>query len=767
MSPSLKRAAQAIIDLAAARSVADAPRPKFVVAGAPYDRVDGEQKVTGAAQYPSDKMLPEMAHAALVPSTIARGLLTSIDTTEAAACPGVIAIVTHQNAPRLKKNLIPQLGAGRWSVGRDPLPLQDAHVRYAGQPVAMVVAETREQAVDAASRVRVAYAAESAVTNLDQVEADGHPAKLRIGKPDYSRGDAQAALQSSAVIVDVEYATPPQTNNPLGLFATVAAWDGDSLTLFDANQFTKNVQRSASSVFGLWGGRGSVQVVSTYVGGGFGAGLRAWPHTWLAAMAAREVDRPVKLELSRQQMFTAVGRRAQTLQHLRLGAERDGTLTAIIHHGVHDTSRDEEFVEALTSVSRLLYACPNVETRYRVANLDRSTPTYMRCPGESETLFALECAMDELAVALEMDPIALRHKNYAQRDQERDREWSSNSLRECYDRGAEIFDWSRRTSATGSMRDGDTLVGLGTATAFYPAFTLPAKAEAWLDRDGNVVVRSAATDIGPGTATAMVQIAADTLGVPTSRVRFELGDSRLPMAPQQGGSTIMASVGNAVFATCMKLKQRAIAQARSDPASPLWQVDEHSIIVDDGVLRVSDDLTRFDRYDAVVARSGQDTLSVTASSSSLLPRMARSCQAFGAQFAEVHIDASLRTIRVSRLLGVYGVGRVVNPKLARSQLTGGMIWGLSQALLEETVYDHRLNRIVNASLGDYLVPVNADVESVEVAFIAEDDSYVNPLGVKGVGEVGMAGVAPAIANAVYHATGIRVRELPITIEKLL
>jgi xanthine dehydrogenase YagR molybdenum-binding subunit len=767
MSTILKRAARSIIDLAASRAVAGAPDPAFVVAGAPLDRVDGVQKVTGAAQYPSDKMLPDMAYAALVTSTIARGSVTSVDTTEAAACPGVLTILTHQNAPRLKKNLIPQLGAGRWSVGRDFLPLQDARVRFAGQPVAMVVAETRAQAIDAASRVRVAYAAEPAVTDLSQVVADGHPAKLRIGKPDHARGDAQLAFQSAPVSVDAEYATPPQTNNPLGLFATVAYWDGDSLTVFDANQFTKNVQRSAASVFGLWGGRGSVQVVSPYVGGGFGAGLRAWPHTWLAAMAARGVDRPVKLELTRQQMFTAVGRRAQTLQHVRLGAERDGTLTAIIHDAVHDTSRDEEFVEALTSVSRLLYACPNVETHYRVANLDRSTPTYMRCPGESETLFALESAMDELAVALEIDPIALRRQNYASRDVERVREWSSNSLRECYARGAEIFDWSRRTPAPGSMRDGETLIGLGTATAFYPAFTLPAKVEAWLDREGNVVVRSAATDIGPGTATAMVQIAADTLGVAPSRVRFELGDSRLPMAPQQGGSTIVASVGSAVFATCTKLRERAIALARSDPASALWQVDEHSITVDDGVLKVVEDRSRFDRYDAIVARTGQDTLSITASSSSLLPRMSRSCQAFGAQFVEVHIDASLRTIRVPRMVGVFGVGRVVNPKLARSQLMGGMIWGLSQALLEETVYDHRLNRIVNASLGDYLVPVNADVERVEVEFVAEDDPYVNPLGVKGVGEIGMAGVAPAIANAVYHATGKRVRELPITIEKLL
>ena len=406
------------------------------------------------------------------------------------------------------------------------------------------------------------------MTDLTQVADDGYPAKMRIGHPDYSRGDAAAALMSAPIRVDQEYATPPQTNNPLGLFATVASWEGDHLTLYDANQFTKNVQRATASVFGLWGGRGSVRVISPYVGGGFGAGLRAWPHTWLAAMAAREVARPVKLELPRPQMFTAVGRRAQTLQHVRLGAQRDGTLTAILHDAVHDTSREEEFVEALTSVSRLLYACPNVETRYRVANLDRSTPTYMRCPGESETLFALESAMDELAVTLDMDPIALRRKNYAEVDQEREREWSSNALLSCYARGAQLFDWSRRTPAPGSMRDGDTLVGLGTATAFYPAFTLPAKAEASLDIEGHVVIRSAATDIGPGTATAMAQIAADVLGLPPSRVRFELGDSQFPLAPQQGGSTIMASVGNAVFAVCTKLRQRAIELARQTRPLP-------------------------------------------------------------------------------------------------------------------------------------------------------------------------------------------------------
>jgi xanthine dehydrogenase YagR molybdenum-binding subunit len=767
MSSIIKRAAESIIDVMAERAVASTPELAFSEAGEPLDRVDGGQKVTGSAQYPTDKMLPGLAYAALVTSTIARGCVTGIETSEAEATPGVIAVMTHQNAPRLSKNLVPQLGGGRWSVGHDPLPLQGDRVRYAGQPVAMVIAETREQAIDAASRVRVAYATEAAVTDFTAVSDTGHPAKMRIGKPDYARGDADSAVRSAPVRVDGEYATPPQTNNALGLFATVAYWDGNTLTLFDSNQFTKNVQRSAASVFRLWAGRGAVQVVSPFVGGGFGAGLRAWPHTWLAAMAARAVDRPVKLELPRQQMFTAIGRRAQTLQHVRLGAERDGSLTAIVHHAVHDTSRDEEFVEALTSVSRLLYACPNVETRYRVARVDRSTPTYMRCPGESETLFALESAMDELAVALEMDPIALRRKNYAQHDQEREREWSSNALLACYARGAELFDWSRRTPAPGSMRDGDTLIGLGTATAFYPAFSLPAKAEAILDTDGNVVVRSAATDIGPGTGTAMLQIAADTLGVSPSRIRFELGDSRMPMAPQQGGSTIMASVGSAVFDVCTKLRQRVIELARADSASPLLGVDEQSITIRNGLLMVDGDPNRSDRYDAIVARLGQGPLTVTTMSRSMLPRMARSCQAFGAQFAEVHIDASLRTIRVPRLVGIFGAGRVVNPKLARSQLMGGMIWGLSQALLEETVYDHRLNRIVNASLGDYLVPVNADVGSVEVDFIAEDDRYVNAIGVKGVGEIGMAGVAPAIANAVYHATGIRVRELPITIEKLL
>jgi xanthine dehydrogenase YagR molybdenum-binding subunit len=366
-----------------------------------------------------------------------------------------------------------------------------------------------------------------------------------------------------------------------------------------------------------------------------------------------------------------------------------------------------------------------------------------------------------------MDPLALRLRNDAERDPERDRSWSSKSLTACFQRGAELIGWSRRTPEPGSMQDGDVLVGLGVATATYPAYTMPATAKVGLDVSGIATVRSAVTDIGPGTATAMTQVAADALGLPITRVRFELGDSSYPDAPQQGGSMIMASVGSAVAAACAELRRQAIALAVDDPTSPLVGCDTAAIDTRDELLFARDDPSRADSYEAILIRSGRDRLEVDATSRAFRQRLAHSCSTFGAQFAEVHVDVALRTIRVPRLVGVFGAGRIINPKLAQSQLMGGMIWGMSQALLEETTYDHRLNRIVNASLGDYLVPVNADVQEIVVECIAEDDPYVNPLGVKGVGEVGMAGVAPAIANAVYHATGIRVRELPITIEKLL
>lgn len=765
MTDIIKRATQAITGAISERALANIEEITPVTIGRPVSRIEGQLKVTGGASYPQDTILPDMAHAAIVPSTIARGWITAIDAAAVTALPGVLALMTHENAPRLRKNLVPQIGAGRWSIGRDPLPLQDDRVHYAGQPVALVVAETPEQAAAAAALLQVSYEEEPAETDLFQVLDEASPARPRLGKTEYARGDAQAALAAAAVTIDHEYGTPPQTNNPLSPFTTVAAWEGDRLTLYDANQYTRNVQKSAAQVLGL--AKKDVRVVSPFVGGGFGAGLRAWPHPWLAAMAAREVGRPVKLTLPRTQMFTAVGRRAQTVQRVALGAERDGQLTAVIHHATHDTSRDEEFVEALATASRALYSCANVETRYRTARLDRSTPTYMRCPGESETLFALECAMDELAVALGMDPIALRLRNEPARDEEKDRPWSSRSLRACYERGAELFDWARRTPEPGSMREGNVLIGLGTATATYPAFTVPASASVAVRRDGTAVVRTAATDIGPGTYTALAQVAADALGLPLVCIQIELGDSAFPTAPQQGGSMIMASVGSAVHLVCRKARDEAIALAIEDAASPLFGAAAEAVVAGDGQLALGDDPARADNYGALLARAGRESLEAEAKSLSLAQRLSHSCHAFGAQFVEVHIDVDLRTIRVPRLVGVFGAGRIINPKLAHSQAVGGMAWGLSQALLEETVYDHRLNRIVNASLGDYLIPVNADIQRIEAEFIPEDDPYVNPLGVKGVGEIGTAGVAPAIANAVYHATGIRVRELPITVEKLV
>jgi xanthine dehydrogenase YagR molybdenum-binding subunit len=767
MAGLIERAAKKLATGLAERALAKVPEMEIAAIGTPVSRVDGVAKVTGAADYASDVVLPGMAHAALVTSTVARGRITAIDTAEAASLPGVLTILTHENMPRLKRNRVPQIGAGRWSLGRDPRPLHDDRVRYAGQPVAVVVAETFEQAHDAAARVRVGYEAEPAETAIETALAAGEaePPTLRLGRADYERGDIEAALAAAPVRIEAEYATPPQTNNPLGLFATVAAWDGDTLTLHDANQSTGNVARSAAAVLGLAGD--DVRVSSPYVGGAFGAGLRAWPHTWLAAVAAREVGRPVKLALTRSQMFTAVGRRAETVQRVDLGAERDGRLVAIRHEGAHDTSREETFTEALTTATRYLYACPNVATAYRTARLDRSTPTYMRCPGEAETLFALESAIDELAVALGIDPIALRLRNEPERDAEKDKPWSSYSLRECYERGTELFDWSRRTPEPGSMRDGNVLVGLGVATGTYPAYALPASAYACVDAAGTAVVRSAVTDIGPGTATALTQVAADTLGLPLDRVRMEIGDSAFPRAPQQGASMIMATVGSAVFRVCTDLREEVVKLAAADPASSLRGCKRGEVLARDGHLIAHDDPSRTDTYAAILARAGRDRIESEGRSRPLAQRLTHSCHAFAAQFAEVHVDRALHTIRVPRLLGVFAAGRIVNPKLARSQLSGGMIWGMSQALFEETTYDHRLNRIVNATLGDYLVPVHADIGRVEVELIAEDDPYVNPLGVKGVGELGMAGVASAIANAVYHATGIRVRRLPITIEKLM
>jgi xanthine dehydrogenase YagR molybdenum-binding subunit len=706
------------------------------VIGQPLSRVDGRQKVTGTATYAAEFDVPGQAHAAVVRSTIASGRISNIDTAAAEHLPGIIAVLTHRNAPKLAYRQ--HKGAVDPNIGERLHVLQDDQVNHQGQPVALVIAETLEQAVAAAQILNITYAPINGVTDVNQVEPV-QPTKEKTDQgeerpSDVRRGDPEAALSAAEIKTDQTYVIPREQHNPIEMHATIAAWEGDRLTLWDKTQWVNNTADEIAAVFGI--PADNIRVISPFVGGAFGSSLRTWPHVTLAALGARVARRPIKLMLSRREMFYSVGYRPHTIQRVALGASRDGRLNAILHDGTQETSTYEEYSEALLNASRFLYSCPNVQTRHRLARMNVNTPTFMRAPGEASGVFALESAMDELAVALRMDPVELRLRNEPERDEFKNLPFSSRSTQQCYRLAAERFGWSRRNPEPRSMRDGHWLIGFGMATATYPMNYAPASAMARLLPDGSAEVASAASDMGPGTWTSMTQVAAETLGLPIERVRFTLGDTRLPKAPVHGGSLTMASVGSAVEAACRKARDEALARGGVNDLAQ-------------AIHRIGEPVEAF--ADVTPGEEGQRF----------------SMHSFGAVFAEVAVDPDLGETRVRRLLGAYGAGRIINPKLTRSQSIGGMIGGIGMALMEHAVVDPRNGRVPNANLAEYAVPVHSDSPVLDAIFVEEHDPHVNPLGVKGVGEIAMVGVAPAITNAIYHATGKRIRELPVTPDKLL
>ena len=696
--------------------------------GRPVSRVDGRAKVTGAARYAAEFAPADVLHVALVGSTVPKGRIAAFDTRAAQKAEGVRAVITHLNAPRLPYRPFEERPEVDPSVGEPLRVLQGPEIHFSGQPIAAVVADTLAQARHAAALVRVTYDAQVATTTFDGER--GRAPKAEGGET--RRGAAVQALGKAPVTVDAVYVHPREHHNAMEPHATVALWEGGHLTLWDKTQWVNNDAAEIAHVFGI--PEDHVRVICPYVGGAFGSALRTWPHVTIAALAARLVGQPVRLELTRRELYTSVGFRPHTEQRVALGARRDGRLTALIHEATAQTSAYEEHTEETLAPARVTYACPNVLTRYRLVEMDVNTPTSMRAPGVVTGLFALECAMDELAVALDMDPLELRLANYAERNEEDDLPWSSKELRACYRMAAERFGWSRRSPAPRSMRDGAWLVGYGMASAVYPAYRSEACASATVFADGTALVRSAASDMGPGTYTAMTQVAADALELPLDRVRFELGDTALPRAPVHGGSITMASVGTAVQAACEAVRAK-LGAGRSYPDA----LREHGVDHMEATAEVEpgDESKKFSSW------------------------------AFGALFAEVRVDADLGMVRVARIVGAYDVGRVINPTTARSQCLGGMVGGLGMALLEQADWDPRFGRVMNANFAEYLVPVNADVRTLEVLFVPGDDRRFNPLGAKGLAEIGLCGVAPAIANAVYHATGRRIRTLPITLEALL
>ncbi|MEU6512371.1 xanthine dehydrogenase family protein molybdopterin-binding subunit [Streptomyces sp. NPDC046942] len=729
------------------------PQPQAAV-GAPLSRVDGRLKVTGKALYAAEHDVDGAVHAVIVDASVGRGRITSMETRAALAHPGVLRVISHRNAPKLPYRDNP--GSNN-PAGRRLRVFQDDRVLFHGQPVAVVVATTLEAAQHGASLVKVRYDAEQPSTDLHEAEPD---------KPTtYQRGDADAGLRSAAVRMDLTYRTARNHQNPMEPHATIARWDGNRLTVWDKTQWVVGAQTELAAVFGLE--MDSVRVISPFVGGGFGSGLRCWPHTVVAALAARETGRPVKLVLSRKQMYFGTGFRPSYEYRLRLGSDRRGRLTTAVHEIDAETSSYEKFTEAIMAAGQMMYSMPNVRQAYSTVPLDVNTPLYMRGPGFATASFAIESGMDELAHQLGLDPIELRRRNEPNEDESNGLPFSTRRLRECYTVGAREFGWQRRNPKPRSTRDGDWLIGMGMAAGVYDTMRAPAQARVRLDDDGTAVVEAAASDMGPGTYTSQTQVAADALGLTMRTVTFRLGDSLYPQTPPHGGSMTMASVGSAVLDGCNKVRQQAVELAVQDEQSPLYGAQPEDVVVRGGRLHMRDNPARGETYQRLLSRNHRTHLEAVGSFAPPSGPERHSFYAYNATFAEVAVDATLGLVRVRRVLGVYDAGRIISPKLADSQALGGIVGGIGTALLEHTVTDHRDGRIVNASLADYLVPVNADVPDLRAIYLEGEDREADPLGVKGLGEVVHVAVAPAIANAVFNATGRRIRELPITAEALL
>jgi xanthine dehydrogenase YagR molybdenum-binding subunit len=730
-------------------------------------------KVTGGARYAAEFKHQDVTHGVLVMSTVANGRIKGIDSRAAEAVPGVIAVISHLNAPRLP---FPEKRLGTDpKFGRTLRVLQEDTIYFNSQPVAVVVAETLEHAEYAATLVKVAYDERPPVTSVEAEMARAFPPQEGLGKDpetgrepdraaDVVRGDPQA-LGKAEVVVDETYTIPIEHHNPMELLSTIAEWTGGKLTVHDKTQWVPNVQEHLALVFGL--PEADVHVISPFVGGAFGSSLRPWSHPVVAAIAARVVKRPVKLVLTRKQMFSSHGHRPYTIQRVALGASKDGRLTAIVHEGYAQTSLYEENTENLLNATRRLYASPNCITKYRLVRGNVQTPLYMRGPGECSGVFALDSAMDELAYKLKIDPLEFRIRNHADSDPSNGLPWSSKSLLECYKRGAEMFGWSRRTPEPRSMREGRYLIGWGVSSGTYPTWRAPSSARVRIFSDGSAVVQSAASDMGPGTWTTMKIIGAEALALNLDRVRSELGDSTLPKAAVHGGSMTTASVGSAVYEASLAARAKLLDLAKNDPRSPLKGATAEQVAFADGRISLKSDASRGETYSDILRRNRLESIEATVDSKPGDEFAKFSMHAFAAHFAEVRVDSELGVLRVSRFVSGCGGGRIMNDQTARTQITGAVVGGIGMALTEETVMDHRMGRIVNSSLAEYHVPVNADIPKLEAFFVEERDDKVNPLGAKGIGEVGYVGVASAVANAVFHATGRRIRQLPITLDKLI
>lgn len=730
------------------------------------ERVDGKAKVTGTAQYAYEYNLPNVAYGVIVSSTIAKGTITSLDTKAAERAAGVLGIISHLNIPKLPGYEPPKDAETLPAIRKGFKVFENNMVRFGGQPIAIVVADTFERATYAASLVKAEYRKEEHHTDLREEAIKGKPLEGNSYR-DNVRGKVDA-WKTAPVKIEAEYEMPYEVHLPMEMHGITVTWDGpDKVTVYEKTQTLSGTQGSIARVFGI--PPKNVHVISQYVGGAFGSAGNTWPHSIATVIAAKQLQRPVKLSLTREQMFMMVGYRPKAIQQIAMGASQDGKLIGITHEAIANTASYAEFREGIVSTSRMLYACPNVTTRYKLFPLDLSQPTYMRGPGETTGMYALECAIDEMANALNMDPLEFRLLNYAENDPERNRPHSSKFLREAYQLGSDAIGWKDRKLQVGSMKEGEWQVGYGMGTGVFGSGRGAAKLGVKFLADGTLILQSGVTDMGPGTATTMVKLASETFGIPSSKIKFEMGDSDLPPGPGQFGSQTTSALGSAVTSASESWRAKMVEVAKGTTffhTEKIHTADLKDFKFENGSISLSEDQTKKISYGELLNRAGVKQIELL-EDSQRVSNDKYSTYAYAAHFVKILVHPATGVIRFSKIVSVVDGGKIVNENTARSQVIGGVVSGIGMALMEEGIIDHRYGRWVNNNFADYHVPVHADVPYIDVIFVNKPDPIVNPNGTKGIGEVTMVGFASALANAVFHATGKRIREVPITPDKLI
>jgi len=743
---------------------------KLPAIGQPVSRLEGREKVTGTAKYAGEYDAPDLLYGYVVNSTITKGKIKSIDTSEAKALEGVIEIFTHDNRPSTAwfDFQYADMDAPPGTVFK---PLKDNEIKYNGQPIALVIAETFEMARYAVTKVKVVYEKEEFETNLEANKVKAREPKQGLASllkppPPEPTGDFEKEYENSFIKTNSEFRHGTEHHNPMEMFATTVIYEGkEKLKIYDKTQGTINSQMYVANVFGLK--MKNVQIIAPFVGGGFGSGLRPQYQLFMAVMASLALKRNVRVTLDRAQMYT-FGHRPPTLQHTKFGADKNGKVNAIYHKAIGETSQFEDYIEVVVNWANMLYPAENTLLEHEVVPLDVYSPLDMRAPGGSTGMHAVEITMDEIAHELNIDPVELRLINYSEIDKSSDKEYSSKELRNCYLQGAKEFGWENRNPEPRSMKRGNKLVGYGMATGIWDANRILGRAQAIITPDGKVEIKSAVTDIGTGTKTIMTQIASDELGLPIEDITFSYADSKMPFAPIQGGSFTTATVGPAVKAACHALNKKLFKKAKNSKDSVLKDLKFKEVISKDGFIIAKNNAAAKVSFKEIMASNEGKSIKTTNSAMPNPLTYGKKARAVhSAVFVEVEVDQELGIIEVKRAITAVAAGKIINPKTAESQILGGMVWGISKALHEETILDHRFGKYMNANLAEYHIPVHADLHDLNVIFVAENDDFVNDLGVKGVGEIGVVGMAPAIANAIFHATGKRINDLPIHFDKLL